>query len=57
MFMRSKLLGLNKNKNLQCLSFLKTYKRLLTQGQFKNVMLETFGVNKSCCGGGKVRTI
>ena len=27
MFMRSKLLGLNKNKNLQCLSFLKTHKK------------------------------
>ena len=35
MFIRSKLLGLNKNKNLQCVSLLKTYKRLLTQGQFK----------------------
>ena len=57
MFMRSKLLGLNKNKNLQCLSFLKTHKRLLTQGQFKYVMLETFVLNISCCGGGKVRTI
>ena len=52
--MRSKLLGLNTNKNLQCLSFLKTHKRLLTQGQFKNVMLETFVLKKSCCGGGKV---
>ena len=57
MFMRSKLLGLNTNKNLQCLSFLKTHKRLLTQGQFKNVMLETFVLKKSCCGGGKVGTI
>ena len=57
MFVRSKLLGLNKNKNLQCLSFLKTYtcKRLLTQGQFKNVMLETLILNKSCCGGEKVK--
>ena len=44
---RSKLLGLDKNENLQCLSFLKTYKRLLTQGQFKNVMLETVLLNKS----------
>ena len=44
--MRSKLLGLNTNKNLQCLSFLKTHKRLLTQGQFKNVMLETFILKK-----------
>ena len=57
MFIRSKLLGLNKNKNLQCLSFLKTYKRLLTQGQFKNVMAETVVLNKSCCGGGKARTM
>ena len=57
MFMRSKLLGLNTNKNLQCLSFLKTHKRLLTQGQFKNVMLETFVLKKSCCRGGKVGTI
>ena len=57
MFMRSKLLGLNTNKNLQCLSFLKTHKRLLTLGQFKNVMLETFVLKKSCCGGGKVGTI
>ena len=57
MFMRCKLLGLNTNKNLQCLSFLKTQKRLLTQGQFKNVMLETFVLKKSCCGGGKVGTI
>ena len=57
MFMRSKLLGLNTNKNLQCLSFLKTQKRLLTQGQFKTVMLKTFVLKKSCCGGGKVGTI
>ena len=57
MFMRSKLLGLNTNKYLQCLSFLKTQKRLLTQGQFKNVMLKTFVLKKSCCGGGKVGTI
>ena len=57
MFMRSKLLGLNTNKNLQCLSFLKTHRRLLTQGQFKNVMLENLVLKKSCCGGAKVGTI
>ena len=45
MFIRSKLLGRNKNKNLQCLSFLKTSERRLTQGQFKNVMLETVFLN------------
>jgi len=56
MFIRSKL-GLNKNINLQFLSFLKTYKRLLTQGQFKNVMLETVFLNKSWCSGRKVQTI
>ena len=28
-----------------------------TQGQFKNVMLETIFLNKSCCEGGKVWTI
>ena len=48
---------LNKNINVHCLSFLKTYKRFLTQGQFRNVMFETVFLNKSCCGGRKVRTI
>ena len=55
MFIRSKLLGLNNIKKLNCLSFLKSnYKRLLIQGQFKNVVLETVFLNKSCCGGRKV---
>ena len=40
MFIRSKL-RLNKNINLHRLSFLKKYKRFLTQGQFTNVMFET----------------
>ena len=56
MFIGSKLKR-NKNINLQCLSFLKTYKRFLTQGQFRNVRFETAFLNKSCCGGRKVRTI
>ena len=48
---------LNKNINVHCLSFLKTYKRFLTQGQFRNVMFETVFLNKSCWGGREVRTI
>ena len=45
-FIRSKL-RLNRNTNLHCLSFLKKYKRFLTQGQFRNVMFETVFLNKS----------
>ena len=45
---RSKL-RLNKNINLYCPFFLKTYKRFLIPGQFRKNMLEKVFLKKSCC--------